>query len=478
MARAQATETGMMFPFVREISLPVEDLLQALLNLEPSRRVAILDSCGLRPPDARYLIAGFDPFEIIEALSQEIRITRPLKGEEQFTRDDVLSILDERLERFRVAPVTAPDMPVAGACIASFSYDMARRFERLRSSAPPQCILEPVAFLAFYDTLVVYDYLLKTTKIVSCGAPERAAEFEEALHGALKEEEDLSSAHGPSPKAASNFTRDEYICAVRRIKEHIAAGDIYQANLTQQLSVHLTDALSPARIFQRLRRAHPASFAAFIRRLDDLIISASPERFLRVEVEEAERAVEAWPIKGTRPRGRTPEEDARLRAELMRSEKDRAENIMIVDLLRNDLGRVCCYGSVSVPELFTVQEHPTLFHLVSKVRGTLRADVTAGALLRASFPCGSITGAPKLRAMEILDEIEPQGRGLSMGAIGYFSFDGRVDLAVAIRTMTLREGVARFNVGGGIVADSQPEDEYEESLTKARALLRALDTEL
>ena len=167
-------------------------------------------------------------------------------------------------------------------------------------------------------------------------------------------------------------------------------------------------------------------------------------------------------------------EDERLRRELQQSEKDRAENVMIVDLMRNDLGRVCRYGSVVVRELFTVQEHPTLFHLVSKVRGLLRENVGAGDLLRAAFPCGSITGAPKLRAMEIIDEVERAPRGLSMGAIGYFSFDGRMDLSVAIRTMVVRERMARFNVGGGIVADSDPALEYEESLIKARALLSAL----
>lgn len=476
MARAQLIEMGAASPFVREISLSVEDLLQALLNLSPSRHVAILDSCGLRPPDARYLIAGFDPFEIVEAQAQEVRITRPPTGAEKIESGDVLSILDERLERYSVP--TAPDVPVAGACIASLSYDLARSFERLRSFPPAPSISEPYAVLAFYDTLVVYDYLLKTTKIVSCGAPERAAQFEEALRPASKAEEDSGCASAPTQKATSNFTRAQYLSAVRRIKEHIAAGDIYQANLTQQFSVPLKDALSPARIYLRLRRAHPASFAAFIRRREDVVISASPERFLRVESEGTKRRVEAWPIKGTRPRGQTPEEDARLRAELISSEKDRAENIMIVDLLRNDLGRVCRYGTISVPELFTIQEHPTLFHLVSKVRGTLREEASAGELLRASFPCGSITGAPKLRAMEILDEIEPVRRGLSMGAIGYFSFDGTLDLGVAIRTMTVRDGAARFNVGGGIVADSQPEDEFEESLAKARALLSALDAEL
>jgi para-aminobenzoate synthetase component I len=208
-----------------------------------------------------------------------------------------------------------------------------------------------------------------------------------------------------------------------------------------------------------------------------VVVSASPERFLRVKARDDVRVVEAWPIKGTRPRGSNPEEDARLRAELLTSEKDRAENIMIVDLLRNDLGRVCHYGSVEVTELCALEEHPTLYHLVSKVRGVMREGITAGALVRAAFPCGSITGAPKIRAMEIISEIESNPRGLSMGALGYFSFDGSIDLNVAIRTMTVRDSVTRFNVGGGIVADSCPSLEYEESLVKARALLKAVGVE-
>jgi para-aminobenzoate synthetase component 1 len=272
----------------------------------------------------------------------------------------------------------------------------------------------------------------------------------------------------------SNFSAAEYEEAVRLIKEYIAAGDIYQANLTQQFTAFLADDVTPQEIFFSLRGGHPASFAAFIRRGDDTVISASPERFLRVSSNKEGRIVEAWPIKGTRPRGMTDEDDRRLRDELFNSEKDRAENVMIVDLLRNDLGRICKFGSVEVPELFTVQEHPTLFHLVSKVRGKLRADVRPSDLLRATFPCGSITGAPKIRAMEVINEIEETERGISMGAIGYFSFDGQIDLNVAIRTMSVRGGVARFNTGGGIVADSDPSAEYEESMTKAKALLRAV----
>jgi para-aminobenzoate synthetase component I len=475
LSHTQPTDRGIA---VRETSLSIEDLLQALLNLHSSRHLSILDSCGARSPDARFLIAGFDPFEILEAYGDEIHISRPRENESKVLRGDILALLDERLAGLRV-PSRLKNLPVSGACIASLSYDLARRFERLRTAPPPISVAVPDAVLAFYDTLVVHDYLHNTTRLISIAGDERLDEFQESLR-AKPRVLFATTARGSSQKlmAGSNFTREDYMSAVRRIKEHIAAGDIYQANLTQEISVSLHDSLAPESVFLKLRLAHPASFAAFIRRRHDTVISASPERFLRVEMEEEGRAVEAWPIKGTRARGGSAEEDERLRAELAQSEKDRAENIMIVDLLRNDLGRVCRYGTVSVPEVFTIQEHPTLFHLVSRVRGLLREEVTAGSLLRATFPCGSITGAPKLRAMEILDEIERNRRGLSMGAIGYFSFDGRADLSVAIRTMTVRDGRARFNVGGGIVADSQPEDEYEESLIKARALLRALDAEL
>lgn len=484
---------------VREIPLAADTLLRALLSLAPSRRVSILDSGGSRGDEARFLIAGFDPFEVIEAWGDQLLVSREGEDIERIAGCDVLRVLDERLERYSVAPQsTEARLPAAGACVATFSYELVRRLERLRLR-PYSLTSEPDAVLAFYDTLVIHDYALGETKIISASGPERLTKIYDAIKDAASNlkastpgetEVDGQSSHQQARPSTldlpstfsdaavtSNFTREEYVAAVKRIKERIAAGDIYQANLTQQLSITLAEDLRAEHIFLRLRSSHPASFAAFIRRRKDTVVSASPERFLRIVAGDgkgAKRRVEAWPIKGTRARGRDREEDARLRAELHASEKDRAENVMIVDLLRNDLGRVCEYGSIEVPELFTIQEHPTLFHLVSKVRGTLREQVTAGDLLRASFPCGSVTGAPKIRAIEIINEIETAPRGLSMGAIGYLSFDGSLDLSVAIRTMTITDGAARFNVGGGIVADSVPLLEYEESLVKARALLQAL----
>ncbi len=504
----------MAMPIVREINLTSNQLICALLRMDASRRVSILDSGGARAPDARYLIAGFDPFEIIEMRGNKLRIERRGASANEMTNAgetstslDALRVLNQRLEKYRVEHSIETVAPVAGACIATFSYDLVHCLERLRHKKSRRQITdEPDAAFAFYDMLAVHDYARDKTEIICVSGRERLEEFQHVLNEAAKlvslddscepdNDPELnahrasvnrnSAAASPSSfskpdflsknVATSNFTRERYVGAVHRIKQHIAAGDIYQANLTQQFSVQLNGhPKKPEHIFLQLQRDHPASFAAFIRRREDVIISASPERFLRVEIIDGERRAEAWPIKGTRPRGRDAAQDARLRIELQQSEKDRAENVMIVDLLRNDLGRVCKYGSIEVPELFTIQEHPTLFHLVSKVRGLLRTDATACDLLRAAFPCGSITGAPKIRAMEIIDDVETVARGLSMGAIGYFSFDGRMDTSVAIRTMTVRDGAARFNVGGGIVADSDPDLEYEESLLKAQALLRAL----
>ncbi|HEX8456021.1 MAG TPA: aminodeoxychorismate synthase component I [Pyrinomonadaceae bacterium] len=480
---------------VSELPFTADELLRALLHLAPERCVRILDSGGARGDgsEARFLIAGFDPFETVEARGHELSIQRRGETSIGVERGALLSLLDERLARYRLAHTATPretlQLPVAGgACIAAFAYDLARQFERLRTRPPvareADVALEPDAALAFYDTLFVHDYARNKTYLTSIAGDEGVARAHAALiearhAGGFDGDDEPPESPGERRTVAnSNFTRAEYVAAVHRIKQHIYAGDIYQANLTQQFTSRLRAGDSAARVFLRLRREHPASFAAFLRRRADTIVSASPERFLRVSPcaeDEDARRVEAWPIKGTRRRGRTSAEDARLKDELRLSAKDAAENVMIVDLLRNDLGRVCRYGTVEVGALCELQEHPTLFHLVSKVRGRLRSEVTAGELLRATFPCGSITGAPKLRAMEIIDDSERAPRGLSMGALGYFSFDGRADLSVAIRTMTIgRDRRARFNVGGGIVAESDPEAEYEESLVKARALLRAL----
>jgi para-aminobenzoate synthetase component 1 len=272
-------------------------------------------------------------------------------------------------------------------------------------------------------------------------------------------------------RLTSNFRRRDYIEAIRRAKEYIAAGDIYQVNLSQRLSAPLVT--NPLDLYRRLSRSNPSPFAAYFDTPDGAVVSCSPERFLELRGRE----VETRPIKGTRPRGESPEEDARLAAELQASAKDRAENVMIVDLERNDIGRVCEFGSVHVPELFALESYATVHHLVSTVRGRLRPDCDALDCLRACFPGGSITGAPKVRSMEIIEELESTRRGVYTGAIGYLCFSGDMDVNIVIRTAVVQDGVAHFQVGGGIVADSDPEAEYQETVDKGRAIADALAAE-
>jgi len=271
-----------------------------------------------------------------------------------------------------------------------------------------------------------------------------------------------------SLKVNSNFTKEKYISTVKKAKEYIASGDIYQVNLSQRFSADLS--ITPFQLYKRLRRITPAPFGSFLNLEPAAIVSASPERFLKV----SDRKVWTRPMKGTRPRGKNKAQDRRLKAALLNSPKDRAELVMIIDLERNDLGRVCEYGTVEVKKFVNLEAHPTVFQTTSTVEGVLRKGKDRIDLLKAAFPGGSITGAPKVRAMEIIKELEPTKRGLYTGSIGYLSFSGEMDLNIVIRTILTKGKRTYFQVGGGIVADSDPEAEYKETLDKAKALIAAL----
>jgi para-aminobenzoate synthetase component 1 len=317
--------------------------------------------------------------------------------------------------------------------------------------------------------------------VVSSGLPERDADArEQRAEARLRHQWERilgpgTGADGPGPpkrsaepRITSNFTREAYCRVVERALEHIAAGDIYQVNLAQQFRVE--PAPDAPALYRSLREVSPAPFASFLTTEEAAIVSSSPERFFEVRGDR----IETWPIKGTRPRGETEEEDRAYASALAVSSKDRAENVMIVDLERNDLGRICDVGSVHVPALCEVERYANVHHLVSRVAGTLREDAGPTEILRAMFPGGSITGAPKIRAVEIIDELEPTRRGAYTGAIGYWDVSGDCDFNIAIRTIVVEGGAATFHVGGGIVADSTPEGEYEETLVKARGMMRAL----
>ena len=435
---------------MREIEFPADRLVSVLLKLSEQEPVCLLDSCGVSHLGSHLLIAGIKPLEIYEITNDDAQQT--------------LGFLDDKFSNPHLA------------FIFSISYDFGLKLENINPRPKEfSTFAEPDVFLAAFDCLIVHDYNTGATRLT--GNKKRFDEIEGILQKTKAANFENDSIEKSS--ISSNFTRENYIQTVAAIQERIRRGDTYQTNLTQQLRARLPENLTAQKIFWDLRKSHPAPFAAFLKRETDAVVSISPERFFRVESRESrvERIITTSPIKGTRPRGRTPEEDLNLRNELLTSEKDLAENTMIVDLLRNDLGRICKFGSVEVEKLCDLETHPTLFHLVSTINGDLRENIGFSDIIKAVFPCGSITGAPKISTMRIIDELETANRRLSMGAIGY-SFQNSIDLSVAIRTMVVKNREAIFNVGGGIVIDSIPELEYEETLIKAKALLKALGADV
>ncbi len=365
------------------------------------------------------------------------------------------------------------ELPIVSGAIGYFSYDYGREHMGVPSGEQD---VEPIpqARVVFYDLLLIEDCHEKRVWLSACGQTEDAfellARFRRNIErGMEKGFPTLPDAHATKPiTVRPNFEKEEYKAAVDRMIRYIIEGDIYIANMTQRLDV-MSDR-EPLAVFEHLRTHNPSPFGGYLDCGDHQIICASPERFLRLR----NGVVETRPIKGTRKRGETPEEDEALRRELELSEKDKSELLMIVDLERNDLNRVCRPGSVEVTELFTVETYATVFHLVSNIRGELAQGSDVTDLLRAAFPGGSITGAPKYRAMEIIDELEHGKRGLYTGSIGYLTLDGECDLNIVIRTALHRDGRYHLGVGGGITSESDLEFEYEETLQKAKAVLEAL----
>ena len=424
----------------------------------------------------RYSFLTADPFAWLEAQPGEL---------------DAWQQVTEFLNTFRTQR-HAGCGPFQGGLAGIFSYDLNRSLETI---PPPEFdeFSVPAIALGAYDIVIVWDHLAETVKIVSQGLPEtnldsrreraeaRANQFRQTLLSKEPQpptpfrpaEPNLALApqfqvNSTTPGLTSNFSADRYIHAVQSAVDYIYAGDVFQINLAQRLLFPSNG--SAAELYQRLRKCNPAPFAGYFDIGPCQIVSASPERFLSVR----NRVVETRPIKGTRRRTRHPEVDLQVARELEASEKDRAENIMIVDLMRNDLSRVCRDDSIKVQQLCELETYHRVLHLVSSVEGTLRDDATLVDLLKAAFPGGSITGAPKVRAMEIIAELEPTARGAYCGSLGYLGFDGNADLNILIRTITAAKGYWQIPVGGGIVAQSQPQNEYEETWTKAAGMLAAL----
>ncbi|MBI2852554.1 MAG: aminodeoxychorismate synthase component I [Chloroflexi bacterium] len=467
-------------PLIEEINIGLSPL-QAFERIMYEPFSFFLDSGMGADRLGRYSFVGSDPFLVLSMRGGNGVLIRD--GTRTAVSGNPFDMLGDLLKTYRLARSASPVPFVTGA-VGYLSYDLCHFIERLPTTAIDDLKL-PECYFGFYDVILAFDNLERKAYIVSSGFPEtaeaeriarareRTAEMKNKLSGAGyagKEKPVLLTPTGrQTPLLKGNFTHEEYVAAVEKARQYIIAGDIFEVNLSQRFETELTGA--PFELYKKLRQINPAPFASYLNFNGVSVVSASPERFLRLRVEQ----VETRPIKGTRPRGKTGEEDESLARDLLLSAKDRAENVMIVDLERNDLGRVCRFGTVKVTELAILETFPTVFHLTSTVVGRLKQGKNGIDLLKATFPGGSITGAPKVRAMEIIDELEPTRRSVYTGSIGYLSFDGNLDLNIAIRTFLVKDGKAYFQVGGAVVYDSDPEAEYRETLDKGRALVNALN---
>lgn len=478
-------------PLVLELD-PPPDPLDCCSRCRDLPFLIFLDSAAASDRLGRYSFLSGDPAVVVRSKGERTERWTSTAGTWESIAGDPLEYVRATLLR-QHATAAIPDLPpFQGGAAGYIGYDWGTRLERI---GPPRFddLAIPDCMLGCYDWVIAWDHQLERAWLISTGLPEtgparsrRASERQASIRALLVGERrspsppSRPSAHRTAttpaplhPFAAgirSTFTRSGYCDAVRRVIDYLFAGDIFQANLSHRLQGQLAE--PPFDLYRRLRRHNPAPFAAYLDFGELVVASSSPERFLRVS--PGTRVVEARPIKGTRPRGSSPADDAALRQALSESEKDRAEHVMIVDVLRNDLARVCRPGSVRVPELFALEQYATVHHLVSTVVGELARDRDVVDLLRAAFPGGSITGAPKIRAMQIIAELEPTQRGVYCGSIGYLSVTGALDTSIVIRTYLVLGEDVYFQVGGGIVADSDPEQEYRETLDKARGLISAL----
>jgi anthranilate synthase component 1 len=482
------TEQGNLVPVWRELPADMETPVSIYLKLQDEGPSFLLESITGGEQVARYSFIGVRPRALLSVYGGRVLLCE--NGRERvgdLGDQDALSALKAAMRDLVLVPL--PGLPrFRGGAVGFLSYDAVRRFERLPDIAIDDLGLPEAAFM-LADTLVAFDHARQRLLVISLArlngdtrtAYQRAtARIEEIVarlsapipgDGVLLP---ITGAPSPTRLMSSNYTQSEFEAMVRRAKEYIAAGDIFQVVLSQRLAVHSD--VPPFSIYRALRQLNPSPYMVFMRFPGGLgtpplhIIAASPEMHVRLEG----RVAELRPIAGTRPRGLTDQEDAELAAELLADDKERAEHVMLVDLGRNDLGRVCTYGSVRIEEMMTIERYSHVMHIVSDIRGQLREEYDAFDLLRATFPAGTVTGAPKVRAMEIIEELERVRRGIYAGVIGYIGYDGWMDSCIAIRTIVMQGNTAYIQAGAGIVADSEPAREYQETLNKARALAEAV----
>jgi para-aminobenzoate synthetase component 1 len=463
----------MIYPLVHEIIY--DDPVKMFSLFSDKTGAVLLDSAELRDACGRYSFIAIDPFLTLTSKQNEIHING------QSCQGDPFAMLEQQLSRFSLT-FHADLPPFQGGVAGYFGYDLCHHVEKFSRVAQDDMQFPDMA-VGFYDLVIGFDQVLRRAWIFSSGYPlqaiaEREQRAEQRCAWLLNELARQAECTSPVTiqtkqdiEIHANFTAASYQAAVRQVIEYILAGDIFEANISQRFQAILPAHLSAFQLYCQLREVNPAPFAAYLCFDDVVIASASPERFLQLKNQQ----VETRPIKGTRSRGLTAEQDQQFINDLLQSEKDHAENTMIVDLLRNDLSRVCGDHSVQVPSLCRLESYATVHHLVSVVTGKLQNEKHAIDLLRATFPGGSITGAPKIRAMEIIAEIEPTCRGPYCGSVGYIGFNGDMDTSIVIRTYAIKNNVVTFQAGGAVVADSDPLSEYEETLIKSAALRRVLN---
>ena len=457
---------GNILPIYREIIADLETPVSAFLKINRGGYSFLLESVEGGEQLARYSFIGTEPYRVLIA-----------DGED---RTDPLPLVAEELGKYEMVPVSG--LPrFCGGVVGYLAYETAARFEQLPSPDRDPLGL-PESLFMFVDTMLVFDHVTHKIKVLSHvhldgdveeayqKAVDRIDDLVDRLNQPLKSSRHTKGATRPANSSglSSNFSRQEFEASVLQIKRYITEGEAIQVVLSQRLA-QATD-VAPFEIYRALRTINPSPYMFFLDFADFHIVGASPEILVRVE----DGMVMTRPLAGTRPRGKTPDEDAVLEQELRSDEKERAEHIMLVDLGRNDIGRVSKPGTVEVSDLMEVERYSHVMHLVTHVQGRLQDGLTTFDALRVCFPAGTVSGAPKIRAMEIIAELEPEKRGPYAGAVGYFSFSGNMDMAIAIRTMVMKKGVAYVQAGCGIVYDSVPEREYEESMNKAQALLKAI----
>ena len=444
---------------IREVKIDFNPL--EIYNVFKNEKDTILlDSSKEDENLSKFSFIGLNPFMTFEARKNKAFVD----GKE--VDGDPFEVLDDLIKKYKVSEDIFSSIPLLSGAIGYISYDVCRILENIPNTSKEDFNISDMKFI-FYNNIIIFDLKNNKQYITSLnGIDEEINLIEYKINEAIYLKEEVVKEN--SKNFISNFNKEDYKSAITKLKDYIVSGDVYIANMTQRFYTENTE--DSFEIYKKLRSINKAPFSAFMNFEDFQIISSSPERFLEIN----NRKVITRPIKGTRPRGKNKEEDIKNSLELLNSEKDKAELLMVVDLERNDLSKVCKPHSVKVTELFKLETYATVFHLVSTVEGILKDDVSAIKCIKECFPGGSITGTPKIRAMEIIEELEGLKRNIYTGSIGYFDFRGNADFNIAIRTIVKKDNKAYFGVGGGITYDSIEEDEYNETLDKAKALMRVL----